>query len=111
MMNMMQVMQKAQKMQKKFKETQEELEKSQISAGAGNDAVIATVSGQAKFVSIKIDPKAINPENPESVDKDTIEMLEDLITQAMKDATNKAVEQMESKMKAITGGLSIPGLF
>ncbi len=111
MMNMMQVMQQAQKMQKKFKEAQAELEKTEISADSGNGAVTATLNGQAKFLSIKIKPEAINPENPESVDSETIEMLEDLITQALKDATDKATNQMEAKMKSVTGGLSIPGLF
>lgn len=111
MMNMMQVMQQAQKMQKKFKETQSELENTKIVSLSGNGAVEATVNGQGKFVSIKIKPEAINPENPSSVDADTIEMLEDLICAALKDATEKATSQMEAKMKAITGGISIPGLF
>ena len=98
-------------MQKKFKETQEELEKSTITSTSGNGAVTAVVTGQGKFSSIKLKPEAINPSNPESVDADTIEMLEDLITQAFNEATAKANNQMETKMKAITGGISIPGLF
>ena len=61
--------------------------------------------------SIKLTPEAINPQNPASVDTDTIEMLEDLLTQALSDATKKATSQMEAKMKSITGGISIPGLF
>lgn len=111
MMNMMQVMQQAQKMQKKFKETQTELEQAEVVSSAGNGAVEVTLTGQGKFKSIKLKPEAINPENPESVDSDTIEMLEDLLTQAFNDATTKATTQMESRMKAITGGISIPGLF
>lgn len=111
MMNMMQVMQQAQKMQKKFKETQDELEKSEIISTSGNGAVTATLTGQGKFKSIKLTASAINPSNPESVDSDTIEMLEDLITEAMTSATTKAKSQMETKMKSITGGISIPGLF
>ena len=111
MMNMMQVMQQAQKMQKKFKETQSELENTQVISTSGNGAIEVTLNGQGKFVSIKIKPEAINPENPSSVDEDTVEMLEDLITTALKDATQKANTQMEAKMKAVTGGISIPGLF
>ncbi len=111
MMNMMQMMQKAQKMQQKFKETQSELEKSEITAESGNGAISVKFNGQGKFISISIKKEAINSENPESVDDDTVEMLEDLITTAMKDATNKANAQMEEKMKAVTGGISIPGLF
>ena len=108
---MMQVMQQAQKMQKKFKETQGELEKAEIISTSGNGAVTAILNGQGKFKSVKLKPEAINPENPTAVDADTIEMLEDLLSQAFNDATNKANEQMEKKMKAITGGISIPGLF
>jgi len=111
MMNMMQVMQQAQKMQKKFKETQAELEKSEITSNSGNGAVNVILNGQGKFKSIKLTASAINSANPESVSQDTIEMLEDLITEAMMSATNKATSQMESKMKSITGGISIPGLF
>lgn len=111
MMNMMQVMQQAQKMQKKFKETQTELEKAEVISTAGNGAVTAVLNGQGKFKSIKLTASAINPENPESVDSDTIEMLEDLLSQALNDATNKANTQMEAKMKSITGGINIPGLF
>lgn len=110
-MNMMQVMQKAQKMQQKFKETQSELEKAQIIAEAGNGAISVTLNGQGKFISISINKKAINPNNPESVDDDTVEMLEDLITQALQNATSEANTKMEEKMKAVTGGISIPGLF
>ena len=111
MMNMMQVMQQAQKMQKKFKETQAELEKEEISVSSGNGAVTAVLTGQGKFKAIKLTPSAINPSNPDSVDSDTVEMLEDLITEAMASATSKATNQMEAKMKSITGGISIPGLF
>lgn len=111
MMNMMNIMQQAQKMQKKFKETQSELEKTQITTTSGNGAITATLNGQGKYVSIKIKPEAINPQNPSEVSEDTIEMLEDLINQAFEEATTKANSQMESKMKAITGGISIPGLF
>ena len=89
---MMQVMQQAQKMQKRFKETQGELEKAEVISTAGNGAVTAVLNGQGKFKAIKLTAAAINPENPPSVDADTIEMLEDLLTQALSDATKKATE-------------------
>ncbi len=111
MMNMMQVMQQAQKMQKKFKETQSELEKAEVVSTVANGAITVILNGQGKFKSIKLKPEAINPENPQDVDKDNLEMLEDLLTQALNDATQKANTQMEAKMKSITGGISIPGLF
>ena len=111
MMNMMQVMQQAQKMQKKIKETQSELEAAEVVSSSGNGAVTVTLNGQGKFKSIKLTPVAINPENPSSVDNDTVEMLEDLLTEALKTASEKASSQMEARMKAITGGINIPGLF
>ena len=110
-MNMMQVMQQAQKMQKKIKEAQDELEKQEIVSSSANGAVTVTLNGQGKFKSIKLKPEAINPENPSNVDSDTVEMLEDLLSEALKTASNKASEQMENRMKSITGGISIPGLF
>ena len=108
-MNMMQMMQKAQSIQKKLQETQAQLAETEFSGKAGG--VVATCDGQGKFKGIKISKEAINPENPESVDDDTIEMLEDVITTAIKQATETASKEMESKMKAITGGINIPGLF
>lgn len=110
-MNMMHMMQNVQKMQKKLQETQAELENVEVTAASAGGAVEVVFTGQAKFKSIKIKPEAINPENPASVDADTIEMLEDLITEALKSAGEKATTQMEAKMKTITGGISIPGLF
>lgn len=111
MMNMMQVMQQAQKMRKKIQEAQDELDKAEISANAGNNAVTVVLTGKGKFKSIKLKKEAINPQNPNSVDDDTVEMLEDLLSQALCEATQKATKQMEDKMKALTGGISIPGLF
>lgn len=110
-MNMIQMMQQAQKMQKKFKETQDELANVEITAKSAGGAVEVTLNGQGKFKSIKLSAEAINPENPSSVDEETIETLEDLIIEAMNNASKQASEQMEAKMKAITGGISIPGLF
>lgn len=110
-MNMMQMMQQAQKMQKKLKETQDELSNVEVYGQSAGGAVEVKFNGQGKFQSIKIKPEAINAANPETVDSDTLETLEDLIIEAMKNATNQANLQMEAKMKAITGGINIPGLF
>ena len=108
-MNMMQMMQKAQSIQKKLQETQAELAKTDYEASTGG--VVAVCDGHGKFKSIKISKEAVNPENPESVEDDTIEMLEDVISTAIKQASEKAVAEMETKMKAITVGINIPGLF
>ena len=110
-MNIMQMMKQAQNLQKKLKDTQAELANIEITAEAAGGAVKVICDGQGKFKSIKLSPEAINSENPSSVDSDSIEMLEDIITSAIQQASEKATKQMEEKMKAVTGGLNIPGLF
>ena len=105
------MMKQAQQMQKKLQEAQTELSNTEFSAISGNGAVTAVCDGQGKFKSIKLSKSALNPENPESVDNDTVEMLEDLIATAMNQATSQATAEMQAKMKSLTGGISIPGLF
>ena len=105
------MMKKAQTIQKKLQEAQEELANEEITVEVQNGAVKVTLDGKAQFKTIKLSKEAINSENPESVDDDTVEMLEDLITTAIKQATEQASSKMEAKMKSITGGISIPGLF
>ncbi|MDP9355286.1 MAG: YbaB/EbfC family nucleoid-associated protein, partial [Chloroflexota bacterium] len=64
--------------------------------------VTAQVTGSRAFHGIKIDPSAVDPED--------VEMLEDLISAAIKDAMDKAGAMAEEKMSVLTGGLKIPGL-
>ena len=112
MFNIQKLMKQAQAMQKKVENMQAELKDTKIETQAGGGVVTVCVNGKNEFVSIKIKPEAINPENPAAVDADTIEMLEDLISSALKDANAKASAMAEEKTKAITGGLPIklPGM-
>ena len=110
-MNIAQMMKQAQQMQKKLQETQNELANTEFSSESGNGAVSVICDGQGKFKSIKLTKSALNPENLDSVDTDTVEMLEDLITTAINNATAQATKEMQSKMKSLTGGINIPGLF
>ena len=110
-MNIMQMMKQAQSMQKRSKDTQEELANVEITGEAAGGNVKVTCDGLGKFKSIKLTPEAINPENPSSVSVDTVETLEDIISAAIVQASDKASAQMEQKMKAVTGGINIPGLF
>lgn len=110
-MNIMQMMQQAQNIQKKLKKTQEELASLEISGESAGGSVKVICDGLGKFKSIKLSPEAINPENPSSVDSETVEMMEDIIAAAIQQASDKASAQMEEKMKAATGGINIPGLF
>ncbi len=109
-MNIMQMMKQAQSLQQRLKDTQAQLANTEITGQSAGGAVVVTCDGQGKFKSIKLKAEAINPENPSSVDSDTVEMLEDLISTAINEASSKASKEMEEKMKAVTGGINIPGL-
>lgn len=110
-MDMMKIMKHAQDMQKKLKETQSELSNMEFTGESAGGAVKVICDGQGKLKSIKLKADVINPDNPSSVDQDTIEMLEDVILTAVSQATTTANAQMESRIKALTGGVNIPGLF
>ena len=110
MMNMMNMMKQAQNIQKKLVDAQNDLVNMSIEGTSGNGSVSVICDGKGQFKSIKLSAEAINPENPSSVSADDIEMLEDLISSAMKVATDKSKSEMEAKMKSVTGGVNIPGL-
>ncbi len=110
-MDLMNIMKQVQNVQKKAGIMQEELAQLELTGESAGGAVVVTCDGQGRFKSIKIKPEAINPENPSSVDSETLEMLEDVIAQAIKQANEKAAAEMEKRMTQITGGLKIPGLF
>ena len=108
MMNMGNLMKQFSQMQKKLTQAQEELKAQELVGYAPNKSVTVVVDGQKNFKSIKLTKEAINPQ---SVDDETVEMLEDLITQAINEANKKASSVFENKMKGLTGGINIPGLF
>ncbi len=111
-MNLASMMKQAQQVQKRLQDAQTELNNTEITAESANGAVKVICDGHGKFKSIKLQKQAMNPENPESVDDETLEMLEDLITSAMKQATADASKKMQDKMKGIVpAGINIPGLF
>ena len=110
---MQQMVKQAQQMQKKMEDAQENLKNIEVTGETGGGAVIVKFNAKHEFKSIKIKPEAINSENPGSVDEDTIEMLEDLISEAIKDANTKVSVVIEQKMNSVTGGMGInlPGIF
>ncbi len=101
--NMNQMIKQAQKMQEDMANLQADLENREFSATAGGGMVEVTIDGKHLIKNIKI--------NPEAVDPDDIEMLEDFITIAVNEAVEKATKTSEEEMGAITGGLNIPGMF
>ncbi len=96
------MMQKIQKMQEEMNNVQEEVENSEFSASSGGGAVEVTVTGKHEIKSVKIQPEVVDPED--------VEMLEDLLIASLNEAIRKANDTMETRMNGVTGGLSIPGL-
>lgn len=101
--NMNNMIKQAQKMQQDMLKAQQEIEDKEIEATAGGGAVTVKVSGKKELLSIKIDPDVI--------DADDIEILEDLIIAAVNEGMRKAEEISAEQMGKITGGMNIPGLF
>ena len=102
--NQANMMKQAQKMQQEFMKMQQELESSEFEFTAGGGAVKAVVSGTREFSSITIDPEVVDPED--------VEMLQDLILTAVNGALKKADEQTSKAMNKLQGGLGgFPGLF
>jgi hypothetical protein len=98
-MNMNKIMQQVQETQKKL---QDELAAMRATGTSGGGMVEVTLDGSKQMISMKIDPQAVNPED--------VEMLQDLIVAAYNEAFRKADEEAAQKMGSITGGLKIPGL-
>ena len=94
MMNMMNIVKQAQQFQKKMKDLQDELANTDIEVTAANGAVKIVYTGQAHFKSLKLAKNAISPDAPESISDDTVEMLEDLLNAALKEADSKASKVM-----------------
>ncbi len=96
------MMKQLQQMQQQMEDTQTQVEESVFSATAGGGMVTAQVNGKKELLSVKIDPEVVDPED--------VEMLEDLVTAAVNEALTQATKEMESKMGAITGGMNLPGM-
>lgn len=102
MPNMGQIMKQAQKFQTKMAKLQEELSERTVEASAGGGMVTVVVNGGQDVLSINIDP--------EVVDREDVEMLQDLIMAAINDALNKAKAMMNEEMGQLTKGMNIPGM-
>ena len=100
MRNMAGMMKKVQDMQVRLETLQAELESQHFSASTGNNYVTATVTGSGALHAIKIDPNVIDP--------DDVEMLEDLICLATRNAQAAASAEKARLLKDITGGLPLP---
>ncbi len=97
------ILKQAQEIQSKISQLQEEMAGKKVEASSGGGMVNVVMNGKQEVLSIRIDPEVVN--------RDDVEMLQDLIVAAVNEATRKSQEMMTEEMKRITGGLSIPGLF
>ncbi len=102
-MNQMAMMKQAQKMQQQMLQMQEEMEKKTYSATAGGGMVTAEVNGKHEIVNLQI--------NPEAVDPDDVDMLQDMVIAAVNEAFRTADADASSNMAKLTGGLNLGGLF
>lgn len=102
--NMNNLMKQAQKMQRQMEESQKQLEESEFSAAAGGGMVEITMTGKKEVTKVTI--------NPEAVDPDDVETLEDLVMVAFNSAAAKVDEVQEKSMSSLTGGMGgLGGLF
>lgn len=97
------MMKKIQQMQEDMTRIQEEIEATEFTSSVGGGAVEVTVNGSHEVLSIKMQPDVVDPED--------IEMLEDLLISALNESIKKANDAMDQGMERAKGGLSIPGLF
>ena len=102
-MNQMQMMKQAQKMQQDLLKMQQELETKEYEATAGGGVITASVNGKRELLRIKIDPEAVDPED--------VEMLQDMVVAAVNEALRKADADSAQNMSKLTGGLNLGGLF
>lgn len=96
------MLKQVQKMQEDMANLQADLDEREFTATSGGGMISVTVNGKHELKELKINPDAIDPEDPE--------MLEDLITVAVNEAIANATKTSEEEMGAITGGLNIPGM-
>ena len=97
------IMRQAQRMQSKISEIQEEIGEEEFEASTGGGVVTATVNGNKDILGVDIDPEVMDP--------DDAEMLEEMIVGAVNQALDKAEEKMNEEVEKVTGGLDLPGMF
>lgn len=96
------MLKQAQQLQKRMEQMQEELKTRTTDGSAGGGAVTVTVTGKMRLQSIAIDPDVVDP--------DDVELLQDMVLAAVNDGLQKAEEMAGDEMASLTGGLKIPGL-
>ena len=101
-MNMGDLFKQAQGMQKRMQKIQEDLKEMVVEGDAGGGMVRAHVNGRREVLSVKIDPEVLDPDDPE--------MLEDMIVAAVNQGLKKAADMAQKEMGKVAGGLDLGGL-
>ena len=96
----MDMIKQAQKMQADMEKTQAELQEKEYTATAGGGVVAATVDGKHTLKALSIDPEAVDP--------DDVEMLQDMVIAAVNEAIRAAMDDMSTSMSKITSGMDLP---
>ena len=100
---MQNIMRQAQQMQKKIAKIQEEVGEQEFEASTGGGAVTATVDGKQTLLGVDIDPDVL--------DEDDAEMLQEMIVGAVNQALQQAEDKMNEEIEQVTGGMNLPGMF
>jgi DNA-binding YbaB/EbfC family protein len=100
--NVNKMMQQVQQMQQEMQQAQEELARETVTASAGGGAVKATMTGNLELVELQIDPEVLDPED--------VEMLQDMVLAAVNEALTRSQEMASKRLGGITGGLGDLGL-
>ena len=98
--NLQAVMKQVQQFADDTERLEEELAEERIEANSGGGMVRATVNGLAQLIAVKIEPEVVDPED--------VEMLQDLVTSAVREATERANQRRKERMQELTGGLGLP---
>ena len=98
--NQANMMKQAQRMQENMQKKQEELNAREFSAASGGGMVKVTVNGAKEVLSVEIDPQCVDP--------DDVEMLQDLVLSAVNGALKEAASTVEQEMGRLTGGMNLP---
>jgi DNA-binding YbaB/EbfC family protein len=96
------ILKQAQQMHARIQQLQEEMAQKTVETSSGGGMVSIVMNGKQEILALRIDPEVVNRED--------VEMLQDLIAAAVNEAIRKSQEMMTEEMKKITGGLSIPGI-
>jgi len=97
------ILKQAKEMQEKIAAMNEKLAQRTVEASSGGGMVTVTMNGRHEVLKVKIDPEVVDPED--------VEMLEDLVLAAVNEARSRVDDMIREEMNALAGGLPLPGLF